>query len=110
MVWGRQKTTVIGERAGGGVDGGLQKVGSDQLLSWTMLSPEFCDLDVASPIICPGNILHIMLKRLIHNTSPTNHTIIENPVTMPTFGTYLLARAYSSITVPNTLCCYFLDG
>ncbi len=30
-----------------------------------MLSPEFCDLDVASPIIFPGYILHVMLKHLI---------------------------------------------
>ena len=32
---------------------------------WTMLSPEFCDFDVASPIIFLGYILHIMLKRLV---------------------------------------------
>jgi hypothetical protein len=30
IVWGRQKATVIGEPAGGGVGGGSQKVGSDQ--------------------------------------------------------------------------------
>jgi hypothetical protein len=28
--WGEQEMTVMGERAGGGVNGGSQKVGSDQ--------------------------------------------------------------------------------